>query len=78
MKKIKLDLFKVILLVLLTWITYSFYNFSNKDRYKSIGMFGTRIIDTHTGSVYYSEGEKFIEGYKIPEWWESKTSDKKK
>ncbi len=76
MKRLNLDLFKVILLVLLTWIAYSFYNFSNKGRYKS-EMFGVSVFDTHTGTSYFTENGVLIERSKIPAWWEFKTEKPK-
>jgi hypothetical protein len=75
MKKLNLDLFKVILLVLLTWIAYSFYNFSNKDRYKS-EMMGLSVFDTHTGTSYTLEKGVLKKTSEIPVWYKPKFKTK--
>jgi hypothetical protein len=52
MKKINLDIFKLLLLILLAWIGYSIHNYSKNSRYQ-FDNDSSLIIDTRTGKTYY-------------------------
>ncbi len=51
MKKANIDIFKIALIIILIWIGYSLYNFSEIGRYQ-LGDNNSYIIDTRTGNAY--------------------------
>ena len=53
MKKLNLDFFKIVILILLLWVAYSLHNFSKVGRYQLINHEGkTRLIDTKSGRTF--------------------------
>lgn len=62
MKKLNLDVFKILLLVILIWIAFSIHNYSSNNRYQ-FDNDSSLIIDTRTGKTYYldSDNGKAIE-----------------
>ncbi len=51
MKKANIDIFKIALIIILIWIGYSLYNFSEIGSYQ-LGDNNSYIIDTRTGNAY--------------------------
>lgn len=49
MKRLNLDFFKLMIIVLLSWIAYSIHNFSGNGRYVEID---GGVLETRTGKQY--------------------------
>lgn len=56
MKKLNLDLFKLLIVLIFIWIGYSIHNFSKNRRYINIANWG--ILDTKTGKTYKLDYDK--------------------
>lgn len=65
MKKLELTPFKIVVLILMIWASYSIHNISKNGRYQSRqDQFG--IVDTRSGKVYYyGKNENHIASPKV-------------
>ncbi len=59
MKKLNLDFFKIVILVLLLWVAYSLHNFSVIGRYQLGDNEGRiKVIDTKSGRTFRLKATK--------------------
>lgn len=59
MKKLNLDLFKLCIVALLTWLCLSVHFFSKNGRYQFINESGYHgVLDSRTGKVYFVNRDK--------------------